>query len=95
MKEIVKEKQNAYTALSNSTSEEDKEVREATYKAAKRLVKKAVTLAKSKAYERLYQKLKIREGEKDVFKLARVREKKTRDLGNIRCIKGEDSRVLV
>jgi len=95
VKERVKEKQNAYAALSNNTSEEDKEVREATYKVAKRLAKKAVTLAKNKAYERLYQKLETREGGNDVFKLARAREKKTRNLGNIRCIKGEDDRVLV
>jgi len=43
----------------------------------------------------LYQKLETREGEKDVFKLARIWEKKTRDLGNIRCIRDEDSKVLV
>jgi len=30
-----------------------------------------------------------------VFKLARAREKMTRDLGCIRCIKGEDGKVLV
>ena len=50
---------------------------------------------KNNPYERLYPKLEIREGEKDVFELARLREKKTRDLGNIRCIKDEDGKVLV
>jgi len=30
-----------------------------------------------------------------VFKLARARERKTRDLGCVRCIKGEDGRVLM
>ena len=30
-----------------------------------------------------------------MFKLARPREKKTRDLERIRCIKGEDGKVLV
>ena len=30
-----------------------------------------------------------------MFKLVRAREKKTRDIGNIRCIKGEDSKVSV
>jgi len=50
---------------------------------------------KNNAYERLYQKLETKEGEKDAFKLARAREKKTRDLGNVRCIKGEDGKVLV
>ena len=52
-------------------------------------------MAKNNSYERLYQKLETREGEKDVFKLARTREKMSRDLGCIRCIKGKDGRVLV
>jgi len=42
----------------------------------------------------LYQKLEIKEGEKEVFKLARARETRTRDLGVIRCIKDKNSRVL-
>ena len=61
-----------------------REVREAMYKAAKKLVKKAVTIAKNKAHERLYKQLETKEGEKDVFKLARATEKKSRDLGNVR-----------
>ena len=30
-----------------------------------------------------------------MFKLVRARERKTRDPGYVRCIKGEDGRVLV
>jgi len=58
-------------------------------------VKKTVIIVKNNAFERLYQKSKTKEGKKDVFKIAKVREKKTRDLGNIRRIKGGDSKVLV
>ena len=65
------------------------------YKAAKNVAKKAITIAKNNAYEMLYQKLETKEGEKDAFKLARAREKKTMALGNIRCIKGEDGKILV
>jgi len=95
VREKVKEKQKAYIALSSCTLKEEKGVREATYKVTKKLVKKAVTVAKNNAYERLYQKLETKEGEKDVFKLARAKEKKSRELGCVRCIKCEDSRVLV
>jgi len=95
VKEKVKEKKIAYADLSNCTLEEEKEVKEAVYKAAKKLAKKVVTIAKNKAFERLYQKLETRKGKKDVFKLARAREKKTRDLGNVKCIKGEYGKVLV
>jgi len=91
VREKVQEKQKAYAALSSCTSEEEKGVREAAYKVAK----KAVALAKNNAYERLYQKLETKEVEKHVFKLARTREKKTRDPTCIRCIKGEDGKVLV
>jgi len=70
-------------------------VRKAAYNAAKKLAKKVVAIAKNKTYDRLYQKLETKEGEKDVFKLVRARERKTRDLGCVRCIKGEDGRVLV
>jgi len=95
VREKVKKKQKAYTALNSCTSEEEKRVREATYKDVKKLAKKAIALAKSNAYKRLYQKLETKEEEKDVFKLARARKKKTRDLGCVRCIKGEDGKVLV
>ena len=80
--------------IRNCNLEEEKEVREATYKATKKLAKKAVTIANNKAYERLYQKLGTREGEKGVFKLPRLKKKKTRDVGDIRCIKDEDGKVL-
>ena len=79
VKQKVNEKQNAYFALRNSTSDEEKEVREVKYKAAKKLAKKLVTMAKNNTYERLHKKMENKEGEKDVFKLAWAREKKKRE----------------
>jgi len=38
-------------------------------------------MVKNIAYERSYQRLEIKECEKDVFKLARARQKRSRDLG--------------
>jgi len=46
------------------------------------------------AYDRLYQKLETKEGEKEVFKPTRARERRTIDLGIVRCIKDENDRVL-
>ena len=43
----------------------------------------------------LYQRLETKDDKKDAFKLARDGEKKAKDLGNIRCIKGDDGKVLV
>ena len=41
--------------------------------------------------------METKEGKEEVFKLARAREreKKTRDLGDVRRVKGEDGKVLV
>ena len=63
MKEKVKEKQRAYADLCNCTLEEEKEVKEARYKAAKTLAKEAITMAKNNAFERLYKKLDTKEDE--------------------------------
>jgi len=42
----------------------------------------------------LYQQLETKECEKEVFKLARAKEIRTRDLGVVKCIKDENGRVL-
>ncbi|TQD77544.1 hypothetical protein C1H46_036898 [Malus baccata] len=42
----------------------------------------------------MYKRLDTKEGELDIYKLARAREKKTRDLNQVRCIKDEDGKVL-
>ena len=78
----------------NSGSDEEKETRSIRYKAAKKVAKKAVAVAKNMAFDRLYHRLGTKEGEKEVFKLARARDRKTRDLGVVSCIKDENGKVL-
>jgi Reverse transcriptase (RNA-dependent DNA polymerase). len=65
------------------------------YKSARKEVKKAVRDAKSKAYDDFYKKLETKEGERNIYKLAKFRDRKTKDFNSVKCIKGEDSRVLV
>jgi len=78
----------------NSKTDEEKEISRGRYKAAKKVTKKVVTAAKSRAYDKLYRKLESKEGEKEVFKLARAKERRIRDLGVVRCIKDENGKVL-
>jgi len=78
----------------NSRMNEGKEISRVRYKATKKAAKKVVAIAKSKTYDKLYQKLETKEGEKKVFKLARARERRTRNLGHMRCIKDENGNVL-
>ena len=50
--------------------------------------------AKLAAFDEMYKRLDTKEGELDIYKLARAREKKTRDLNQVRCIKDKDRKVL-
>ena len=40
-------------------------------------------------------KLETKEGENEVFRLGSIRERRTTDLGNVRFIKDDDSKVLL
>jgi len=62
VKEKVKEKQEAYAAIINSKTEEEKVVSKGRYKATKKVAKIVIAMAKNIAYERLYQKLETMEG---------------------------------
>ncbi|GJZ16969.1 retrovirus-related pol polyprotein LINE-1 [Tanacetum coccineum] len=61
----------------------------------KREAKKAVARAKEKAYEDLYKRLDSKEGEKDIYRIAKARDRSKRDLGNVRFIKYGDGRTIV
>ncbi|KAF8666011.1 hypothetical protein HU200_053900 [Digitaria exilis] len=65
------------------------------YKVAKKAAKRAVSVAKGKAYDDLYQRLGTKEGERDIYRMARIRERKTRDINQIKCIKDETDQLLV
>jgi len=75
VKEEVKAKQEKYKALVGSRTDEEKKVDKVQYRIAKREAKKAVTVAKNNAYERLHQRLNSKEGEREVFKLVKARER--------------------
>jgi hypothetical protein len=66
-----------------------------SYKIVKRAAKRAVSVAKGQVYDELYQQLGTKEGEKDIFRLARIRERKTRDINQIKCIKDGTDQLLV
>jgi len=65
------------------------------YKLAKKEAKKAVQNARAKMYEEVYEKLDTKEIENNTYRIARIRERKTRDLCTVRCVKDEDQKILV
>ena len=87
----IKEKKECYKRLHQDRSDENIQ----KYKTARGKAKKAVSEARGQAYAGLYQKLNTKEGEKDVYKIAKLRERKTRDFTEIRCIKDDNDRLLV
>ena len=53
------------------------------YKEANKAAKRAVAMAKEEAYEELYTKLDTREGAKITYKVARSRDRRSRDISDI------------
>ncbi|KAK3561878.1 hypothetical protein QTP86_017458 [Hemibagrus guttatus] len=64
------------------------------YKELQRRVKREVSKAKQKAYDELYTRLDTREGEKDLYRIARQRDRDGKDVQQVRVIKDRDGRVL-
>ncbi|XP_071740962.1 uncharacterized protein [Rutidosis leptorrhynchoides] len=74
---------------------EDRTRAEERYKEAKREAKKAVVRAKDKAYEDLYKKLDSKEGANDIYRIPKARERRRRDIDNIKFIKDEAGQTIV
>ena len=65
------------------------------YKVAKKTAKRAVSETKGRAYEDLCQRLSTKEGEKYIYRMARARDRKTRNFNQVKCIKDEREQLLV
>ena len=56
--------------------------------------KRDVAKAKAEAYDELYDRLDTEEGEKDLYRLARQRDRAGKDVQHVRVIKDADGNVL-
>ena len=84
-------KEKAFKAYQKDKSEEQ----HCAYKEANKAAKRAVAMAKEEAYEELYTKLDTREGAKIIYKLARSRDRRSRDISDIAYVKDEDGTILI
>ncbi|KAJ7982244.1 Retrovirus-related Pol polyprotein LINE-1 [Quillaja saponaria] len=91
VQQAIKAKKECYKRLHKCRNEDNYKC----FRQARKDAKKAVREARGKACEQLYQKLETKDGEKDIYRIAKQRERRTKDLIRIKCIKDEADRVLV
>ena len=65
------------------------------YKEKKSKAKKAVAMAKRRAYDNLYARLETKESKKELYRLARQRDGAGKDVQHVRVIKDENGNVMV
>ena len=88
VKHAIKIKRNSYRYLKKNCNRVSFE----RYKLAKKEAKKAVQNARAKVYKEMYEKLDTKKVEKDIYRITRIKDRKTRDLCTVRCVKDEDQR---
>ena len=90
VQKAVNGKKKAFKEWKSNKTQENRDA----YNQAKKLAKKAVAIAKARKYDDLYQRLGSKEGENEVYRVAKQREQQRRDVGRTRCIKDESGTVL-
>jgi hypothetical protein len=90
VQKAIKEKKECFRRMHLDKSADNVE----WYKVAKKTVKRTVSEARGRMYDGLYQRLGTKEGENDIYRMAKSRERKTRNIIQVKCIKNETERLL-
>ncbi|KAI5618310.1 hypothetical protein C0J50_22292 [Silurus asotus] len=90
VQESIREKRLAKQKWDRQSDEKSRQ----EYKEMQQQVKRNVAKAKEKAYEELYKRLDTKEGEKELYRLARQRDRAGKDVLQVRAIKDREGNVL-
>jgi hypothetical protein len=91
VQKTISEKKECYKLLHHHKSDENIQ----KYKEARRNATKTVSEVRGQAYTKLSQKLDTKEDENNVYKMAKLRERKTRNFNQVKCTKDETDMFLV
>jgi hypothetical protein len=83
VQKAIKEKKEHFRCMHLDMSVDNVE----RYKVTKKTAKRVVSEARGQMYNGLYQRLSTKEGEKDIYRMSKSWERKTRDIIQIKCIK--------
>jgi hypothetical protein len=83
VQKAIKEKKECFRRMHLDTSVDNIE----WYKVAKKTAKRVVSEARGQMNDGLYQWLGMKEGENDIYRMAKSQERKTRDIIQVKCIK--------
>ncbi|XP_047984785.1 uncharacterized protein LOC125225222 [Leguminivora glycinivorella] len=93
---ILKEKKNAFKEWKSveEGNDREKENKRSAYLISKKKAKKAVAIARAKVQDKLYNHLESPQGQKDLYRIARERERNARDINHMKCMKDEAGKIL-
>jgi hypothetical protein len=83
VQKAINEKKNCFRLMHLDRSVDNVE----WYKVTKKITKQTVSKVRSRMYDGLYQRLGMKEGENDIYRIAKSRERKMRVIIQIKCIK--------
>ena len=88
---ILKDKKKAKKAWDTIRDDTSK----LAYKNARKQAEREVAKARNKAYEELYIKLEKKEGGNEMFKIAKQRNRQSKDVQHVRVIKSKTGEILM
>ena len=91
VQENIKERKEAKKAWDKIRDEYTKKI----FKEKKSKGKKTVAMVKGRAYDDFYARLETKEGEKELYRLARQRDRTGKDVQHVRVIKDEIGNAMV